>query len=265
MSARSTRALVLAAACLLAGPLVRSSAAAVSVPGNYGTIQAAINAVLNGSLPDGTTIDVAPGTYPETLSVGNSNKSLTVRGVSERASRSSTPPAEARRRSTYFDSTGRLVFSGLTFRNGAPASAAGGGFVIQESSPTFVDCTFEDNTAYDGAGGALIASNATFVGCNIHRNNARHFGGGVLIVGGSRPVFTRCDIADNHSGTGGGGGGSNGAGGAVFSIRRLADVSRLAHQLQHVEFRRGRDFPHGAVRLGVRRGQAHGRGLRAHR
>ena len=45
---------------------LRASAATVTVPGNYPTIQAAINGV-----PNGTTIDVAAGTYSEALSVNN--------------------------------------------------------------------------------------------------------------------------------------------------------------------------------------------------
>ncbi len=66
---------------LLGATLVGTAGAQVSVPGNYGTIQAAINAVTSGSLPDGTTIDVQPGTYFEALSVANTGRSMTVRGV----------------------------------------------------------------------------------------------------------------------------------------------------------------------------------------
>ena len=250
------RAAVLAA-IFLAGPLVRSEAA-VSVPGNYGTIQAAINAVLGGSLPDGTTIDVQPGTYPETLSVGNTNRSLTVRGVNGAGVTIVDANGKGRAALNVFRATGRVVFSGLTFRNGAPPTAAGGGFVIQESSPSFADCIFEMNTAVDGAGGALITSNATFTGCTIRNNSAKHFGGGVLIVSGSRPVFTRCDIVSNASGTGGPGVGNNGAGGGVFSNDASPTIRGSRILFNTSKFAAGGIFhmgvfnsPYGAARLVV--------------
>ena len=55
---------------MLAGPLLADAAAQVSVPGTYPTIQAAIDAVLSG-----TTINVQPGTYPETLFIANTSRS----------------------------------------------------------------------------------------------------------------------------------------------------------------------------------------------
>ena len=93
------------------------------------------------------------------------------------------------------------MFSGITFRRGAPAAAAGGGFVITNASPSFFNCIFESNTASGGAGGAMFGSNATFTGCIIRGNTARGSGGGVMIMSGSRPVFTSTDIINNVSGT----------------------------------------------------------------
>jgi len=52
--------LVFTAVALLALPL---DAEAVTVPGDYPTIQAAINAVVSGALPNGKVIDLAPGSY----------------------------------------------------------------------------------------------------------------------------------------------------------------------------------------------------------
>ena len=76
----AVRAAILAGLSL--GALAETATATVTVPSaQYPKIQSAINAVLNGGLPNGTTIDVQPGTYAEALVVGPSGKSFTVRGV----------------------------------------------------------------------------------------------------------------------------------------------------------------------------------------
>ena len=218
LSVRLCSRLALLVAGLLGSPLVRAAdAATVSVPGNYPTVQAAINAVVNGSLPDGTSIDVQAGVYPEALVVANTGRSFTVRGVGGAASTVVDAAGRNAAALTVYRATGQIVFRGLTFRNGTPPIAAGGGFVIQESSPAFVDCVFESNRASSGGGGTLITSNATFTGCVIRNNFAARSGGGVYLLAGSRPVFTRCDVISNQSGTGGPGVGNAGVGGGIDS------------------------------------------------
>ena len=67
VSLRLVGRFALALAGVIAGPLASVAVAAtVSVPSaQYPTIQTAINAVVGGSLPDATTINVQPGTYPK--------------------------------------------------------------------------------------------------------------------------------------------------------------------------------------------------------
>jgi pectin methylesterase-like acyl-CoA thioesterase len=72
--------IIMLAAAIVAGPFARPVIAA-TVPGDFSTIQAAINAVLSGALPNGTTIDVQPGVYAEALVVSPGPRSFTVRGV----------------------------------------------------------------------------------------------------------------------------------------------------------------------------------------
>jgi FG-GAP-like repeat len=201
---------------LLGVTCVGTADAQVSVPGNYATIQAAINAVMSGALPDGTTINVQPGTYFESLSVVNTGRSMTVRGVSGAGATVVDAGGRNAPALHVLRASGQVAFSGLTFRNAA-SSIEGGGFLVRESSPSLVDCIFESNSAFNGGGGALFASNATFTRCIIRNNSASHFGGGVYVIQNSRPVFTNTDILGNASGTGGSGVGNNGAGGGVFS------------------------------------------------
>jgi predicted outer membrane repeat protein len=206
---------VVVIAWLLAGPLAQSALAA-TVPGDYPTIQAAINAVMNGSLPDGTTIDVQPGVYPEALSVSNTSRSFTVRGLGGASATVVDAGARGVPALTIRVATGTVVFRGLTFRRGGPTSA-GGGFDIRSSFPALIDCVFESNTAVLGGGGFLRNASPAFIGCTIRNNAATQSGGGVYMDAGSRPVFTRCDIVGNRSGTGAPGSGSIGVGGGIDS------------------------------------------------
>jgi len=91
-------------------------------------------------VPNGTTIDVAPGTYAEALTVTTGAKSFTVRGVGGPAATIVDAVGKNAPALTVYGTTGSVVFSGITFRRGAPAAAAGGGFVITNASPSFFNC-----------------------------------------------------------------------------------------------------------------------------
>ena len=77
-------------------------------------------------------------------------------------------------------------------------------------------------------------------GCVIRNNFAARSGGGVYLLAGSRPVFTRCDIISNQSGTGGPGVGNAGVGGEIGSEGFIADAPWIPRKRQHVEVRRRR-------------------------
>ena len=195
--------LAIAVAGLCVGPLTTTAVAqTVTVPGQYPTIQAAINAVLSGALPDHATINVQPGTYNEALVVGGvTNKSFTVRGTGGSGSTIVDAAGKGAAVLEMYLPGGQVTFRGLTFRHGAPPNNAGGGFVLTQSSPAFVDVVFESNTASGGAGGAMFTSSPTFADSVIRNNVARGSGGGVLILDGSHPVFTNTNILNNVSGT----------------------------------------------------------------
>ncbi len=189
--------------------------AAVSVPGNYPTIQSAINAVVGGLQPNGTVIEVQPGVYNEALLINTTARSVTVRGVS--GSAATTVNATSRNQSALrvLRATGAVRFEGLTFRGGLGVPGTGGGFTFEDASPVLSDVIFENNSGMDSGGGVIIRSHAQFSNCIIRNNTAQRFGGGVVIVTGSKPVFTNCQIRNNVSGTGGAGVGSIGSGGGV--------------------------------------------------
>ncbi len=171
-------------------------AGTVTVPGNYATIQAAINGV-----PSGTTILVQAGTYPEALTIGTTTKSFTVQGAGS-ASTIIDATGKGKPVLTITSASGTVKFQGLTFKNANNTSSThGGGFSLKNSPTTFIDCVFSNNTASNGGGGNLDHSNATFTGCIFKNNTAKGYGGGIAIGTGSRPTFTDCQFLTNTSGT----------------------------------------------------------------
>ncbi len=188
------------------------ASAAVTVPGDYPNIQGAINAVIAGSVPDGTQINIQPGTYAEILNISNTSKSLTLKALGTPGSVVVDAAGKANAALTIVNASGLVVIKGMTFRHGD--RFVGGGFVIQQSSPTLANCVFELNTASYGGGGALITSNAIFNACTIRNNTVSGTAGGVIIEAGSHPVFTGCFIVGNTAGTTT----SDGVGGGVQSL-----------------------------------------------
>jgi predicted outer membrane repeat protein len=180
---------------------VATRAFAVTVPGDYPTIQAAIDAV-----PSGTTIDVQPGTYAEHLLVDATARSLTIRGLAGAASTFiQPPPGSIGSIALVLNATGQIAFEGLTFQGGTGIDGQGGGaFAIgHSSSVAFVDCVFEDNSAPSGGGGTIDDSVVLFETCSFRRNAATGAGGAVVVTDASA-TFRQCAFTGNQSVSGGG-------------------------------------------------------------
>ncbi len=88
-----------------------------------------------------------------------------------------------------------------------------GGAVYAEagSTPTFVDSTFGDNIANQGAGGAILLHDAvagtSITGCTFDNNHASVNGGAVYVHGGQSVIIDGCTFTDNTAdawSTGGG-------------------------------------------------------------
>ena len=166
------------------GDFVADDCNFVSVPGNFPTIQAAIDAT-----PAGTarTIVVAPGTYNQSFSLNGKN--VVVRGAPNNA--------------TILDGTGLTTsiarFTGgepataglesLVFRNGSVGSQIYpkapfrvGGAVYGALSSAFIrNCRFENNTADFGGAVYLFQSTGLIDGCVFAGNTGRDEGGGVFL------------------------------------------------------------------------------------
>jgi predicted outer membrane repeat protein len=190
------------AALLLSFVFHAHAALAVTVPtASYPTIQSAINAVVSGALPNGTFIDVQPGTYTEFLTVNATSKSMTVRGVAGPASTVVRSPSTGSILKVL-SATGAVRFEGLTLRNGTGVPGQGGALTLLDSSPTFFNCVFLSNTASpSGGAGVLSRSNAVFDTTVFQGNTATSHGGAIVAVNGSRPLFVNSQFIGNVSGT----------------------------------------------------------------
>ncbi len=176
--------------------------AIINVPGDEPTIQAGIDAAV-----DGDEVVVAPGTYLE--SIDFLGKAIWLR---------SSAGAEL----TMIDGTGNFhvvacgsgegpdtVLSGFTITggnaNGSPPDDDGGGmFNYNGSSPTVTNCTFSDNSASFFGGGMRNAnsSSPTVTNCTFEGNTADR-GGGMSNGASSSPTVTNCTFSGNIATIGG--------------------------------------------------------------
>lgn len=158
-----------------------------NVPSQYATIQAGIDAAL-----DGDTVLVAPGTYDENR-IDFRGKQIVVK--SSGGPEVTTIDGRKLDRVLFFlgGETASTVLEGFEIRGGraitgssGTVGAAGGAGLIDGTSPTIRDCHFWDN----GAG----------VGNTGYRGGRA---GALYVYDGASPTFERCLFRRNFAGTGG--------------------------------------------------------------
>ncbi|MCH8824509.1 MAG: right-handed parallel beta-helix repeat-containing protein [Planctomycetes bacterium] len=200
-------ALVAITFCLI-GETTPVLADIINVPGDQPTIQAGIDAAM-----DGDEVVVADGTY-----IGAGNKNLAFNDASLTL-RSANGPANCvidceddGRGFFLVNETGTIIIEGFTVMRGyvgiaSPGSRRGGAVYCVGSFATFANCIFYDNHAHAG-GGAFVAgpdTGAVFINCLITNhvfdgdgsNEDIHTGGGAFVRSGANVEFINCTIADN--------------------------------------------------------------------
>ena len=175
-------------ACL--APVI-AQAAALRVPENHETIQAAVDAAA-----DGDTILIAPGDYFENVKIeekgalvliGTAGAEKTVLDGNEKGI-----VVEVLR-------SGRTVLRGLTLQRGfTPGN--GGGLSVQQSDAEVIDCRFLNNTANNEGGGLMVSNCSDFLvsGCFFERNESEA-ASAIGVVGG-RGVLENNRIVNNTGG-----------------------------------------------------------------
>ncbi|MFG0253393.1 MAG: right-handed parallel beta-helix repeat-containing protein, partial [Phycisphaerales bacterium JB038] len=199
-----------AAAAALAAVAALTHADVLLVPDQYATIQAAIDAAL-----DGDVIEIADGVY---TGAGNKNLDFGGRAITVRSAAGDPEcciiDCEQDGRGFYFHSgeTPDARLEGLTIRNGyvdrdSVDGRSGGGIYCEASSPTIVSCWILNNTAIErnAPGGGVHCnnnSNVQFESCLISGNYG-YIGGGVCAQVSS-PNLTNCVLSANSAYYGGG-------------------------------------------------------------
>ncbi len=193
---------LLLAAASLALCVSSLQAATIHVPADQPTIQTAVNAAV-----DGDSVLIADGVYTGT---GNRNvdflgKAVVVRSESENPYRCiidcQADSLQCHRGFKFVSGEGpESVLEGVTVRNGyMNAPFLGGGVACQGSDPTFINCIFRNNTAYEGGGiDNTSGSHITVIGCRFIGNSA-DAGGGIATASGSSALVIGCTFLNNES------------------------------------------------------------------
>ncbi|UCG58784.1 MAG: HEAT repeat domain-containing protein [Phycisphaerales bacterium] len=172
------------------------------VPSQYPTIQAAVDAAV-----DGDEVIIAPGRYTGdgNRDIDFSGKAMTVRseGGPESCIIDCQGSEDDRHRGFLFESgeTANSVLQGFTITGGF-VYTGGGAIYCYRSSPTIRDCIIIRNTASEGGGIACLDSGVTVNECVITDNLATTSGGGVAIIKGydtDRAELANCIVTGNQA------------------------------------------------------------------
>ena len=171
------------------------------VPGEYETIQAAIDASTDGDM-----VLVAPGVY-----TGLGNKDLNFGGkeiilLGSAGAEETIIDCEGTGRGFLFESSEGpdAIVDGFTVTGGA--ADWGGAVYCSQSSPTMRNCIARQNSAQrDGGGLYCFEADLRIVDCLITENQAGEgFTGGGIYLRRSAPIIMNCVVADNIAENGAG-------------------------------------------------------------
>lgn len=188
-----------------------------SVPGDYPSIASAIS-----SVADGSTIIVSPGTYRESISINGVGKNLLIKS-SGGASQTIFNGDGTRWFLDIQNAVGgsnpkNIVWDGFSFINGYQLGNNGSAVTINNASPCFMNCIFDNNHAIYKGGAVCVygtTSRPGFVNCTFRNNYSKSTAGAVLIDGEHiQTIFKDCTFENNSNRVEGGN--NDAEGGALY-------------------------------------------------
>jgi len=187
--------------CILILMPLCAFAATINVPGDQPTIQAGIDAAVDGDI-----VLLADGTY---TGVGNYNADFSGKSVTVKSSGGADNcivDCEGLGRGFIAYNGETITLEGLTVKNGDAGDDFGGGVYANESEKLVaIDCLFNGNNA--NYGGAVYCYSSSLKNCSFVSNNAA-FGGAVNCRGIEETTsitssLTSCSFTSNSAYMGG--------------------------------------------------------------
>jgi len=188
------------------------NAGTINIPDDYSTIQAGINAAV-----DGDTVLVQPGIYVENINFNGKDiivGSLFLTTQDTSYISQTIIDGGGLPNVVTFNSgeTNEAKLIGFTvqngFYNGGNSAYKGAGILIYQASPLIRHCIIKNNTISWYGGGVCVQRSCSPVLDNlvIRGNTATNHGGGVAILDGATPIISNSLITNNttHGGWGGG-------------------------------------------------------------
>jgi len=165
----------------------------------FATIQYAINTAVSGD-----TIFVIADTYS---GAGNTNldfsgKDLTLEALPyDDTTTTATIDCQGSGSGFFFTNgeSSASIVDGFTIINANESGYYGGGAFIDNSSPTFIDCTFASNTASYGGAVYIYDASPHFTGVTFSKNSATSDGGAVYQDYYSGPTYAHCNFTSNKA------------------------------------------------------------------
>jgi hypothetical protein len=182
-----------------------------SVPGDFGTIQAAINAVPNNSV-----INVGAGVYSENLTISGKS-GLTIKAVAGAGSTAidgGNIASVVTIDSALTGSAAGITIDGFTIRNGYNAANGGGLRVLGTAMVTVLNSHVVNNSAPLGGGFSVSGTGLLTVYNSVVDNNSAAFEGGAFYLAGGYLHLGNSTITRNIAPSGG-------------SIKQLSGVTVL--------------------------------------